>query len=155
MEFSDTINLMNKITTKVEEVEKHLQFTIVLAMFFPVLVEALFSLGEYSVESVSRTTLGLGASISILIMSYILFEWRKNKLTNRVLKYLNWTFFATIICYACIFLLLSQISSTNTSTDNRFMYYVFKAALYGLLYIPFASFAILMFDFAIKKSETI
>ncbi len=146
---------MNKITTTVEEVEKRLQFAIVLAMFSPVLIEALFNLAEHNIVSTSRVVFGLGASIASLIISYVLFELRKNKLTDKVLTYLNWIFFITIICYACVFLLLSLMSDTSTTVGNRFTYYIFAAAFYGSSYIPFVNAVVLILDFFIKKSKTI
>lgn len=149
------MNNMNKITTKVEEVEKRLQFTIVLAMFFPVLLETFLNLGGTQTEILSRTMLAIsGVSIGSLVLNYVVFEWRKDKLADRVLDYLNWTFFTIIICYVCIFLSLSSISTAITIVESRFAYTVFSTAFRGALYIPMIILAILILDFFIKKSKT-
>lgn len=155
-EFSDTINLMNTITTKVEEVEKRLQFTIMLAMFSPVLLETFLNWSKVEAEVLSRAVLAsAGISIVGLVLNYLVFEWRKNKLTERVLDYLNWTFFATIICYACVFLSLSLMSIASTAVGSRFAHYMFMTTFSGSMRIPDVTLAILLIDFIIKKSKTI
>ena len=138
---------MKKRKSKIKDTEKRLQFTIVLGMFFPVLMQALFNLSEASQSETSGTILKAGLLVSFLIFNYLLFEWRKNSISVRYFDYLNWCYFSTITCYALIFLFLALTANGNIESINWFTWIFFPSILVGAMYIPLISIAFIVVEF--------
>ncbi|HMO77708.1 MAG TPA: hypothetical protein PKA42_02315 [Candidatus Paceibacterota bacterium] len=131
-------------TRNIEEVEKRLQFTIVLGMFFPVLLEALFNMNGSDTREISSTLLKAGLLITILITNYLIFEWTKNKLSKRQLDYLSWSFFSTIACYGSVFLFLGFVANGNINSINSVVDFIYGFVLAGSMYIPVVSIVIML-----------
>lgn len=133
------------MTTKVEEVEKRLQFAIIAGMFYPILLEALLNFAGAEVKELSKVILQSGLVIFFLIVNYLIFEWRKGKITTRFLDYLNWTFSTLISWYAFAFLLLSLIPN-ETMPVNPFTELMYGFAFLGVIGLPIVSIAIMVLE---------
>lgn len=128
---------MKSLAKNIEKVEKQLQFTIVVGMFFPLLLEQLLNLSGADVKEASNTILKYGNAVVFLIFDYLLFEWVKERMAERHLGYLSWTFLCTIACYACVFVALGNLAEKeNASALGEVIKFIFKLALMGMLYVP-------------------
>ncbi len=136
---------------KIEETEKRLQFTIVIGLFFPVILEALFGMSGHDQKEVSEIVLKAGLMIFILIMNYLLFEWRKHALTSRQLDYLNWVFFSTIACYALVVLFFGFIANGNITSINWLTWVYYPSILVGAMYIPVVSIGIMIIELTVSE----
>lgn len=125
-----------------------------LECFFPVLLEALFNLNGTDTKEISSTVLKAGLLICILIANYLVFEWRKNKLKERQLNYLNWIFLATIASYGCVFLFLAFVANGNISALHGFTEFFYGFMLIGSMYIPVISIAIVLLQFLGSEIKT-
>lgn len=143
-------NLKSK-QNKIEETEKRLQFIIVIGLFFPVILEALFNLNQSDPKEVAETTLKAGLMISILIGNYLLFEWRKHHLSSRQLDYLNWVFFVTIACYALVILFFGFVANGNVESHNWLTWIYYPSILVGAMYIPIVSIAIMLVELVVTE----
>jgi hypothetical protein len=121
---------------KVKEVGRHLQLTIVLSLFFPVSVQALFIVAGAEQTQASDTILQLGLLVFFLVFNYLLLAWRGAVLSVRSCTYLKWSYLLIIFCYALIFLLLSFTTSTPTDSVEWFAKTFYQLALWGVLVIP-------------------
>ncbi len=145
---------MKNETENVKKVENLLQFTTTLGMFFPVLLEAVSNLGNSDIKEAHSIVLKAGFLIFILIANYLFFEWRKNKLKDKALNYLSWTFYATIACYGLVFLFLSFIANGDITSASRVMEYAYGFVLIGSIYIPLVSIVIMVINIISEvKSE--
>lgn len=146
---------MIKKQNKIEETEKRLQFTIVIGLFFPVILEALFNLNQSDPKEVAETILKAGLMISILIANYLLFEWRKQQLGLRQLDYLNWVFFVTIACYALVILFFGFVANGNIESLNWLTWIYYPSILVGAMYIPVVSIAIMLVELIVTEYKKI
>lgn len=144
----DWRSTMKKEQNKIEETEKRLQFTIVIGLFFPVILEALFNMNGSDQKEVSEIVLKAGLMIFILIVNYLLFEWRKHSLTPRQLDYLNWVFFSTIACYALVVLFFGFVANGDITSINWLTWIYYPSILVGAMYIPVVSIGIMIMELA-------
>lgn len=138
---------------KIEGVEKKLHFTVMLGLFFPVLLEALFSFSGSSTVQASETILKSGIIIFFLITNYLLFEWQKTILSRRQLDYLDWVFISTIICFVFVVLFLGFVANKNITTLNWVSEFSYPFALIGFMYIPLVSIIIMIINFFSNSFE--
>jgi Kef-type K+ transport system membrane component KefB len=115
-------------------------------LFYPVLLEALFNLNGSEEKEIASTVLKSGLLIFFLILNYLLFEWRKNKLHARYFDYLKWSYFATISCYALVFLFFAFTANGNIESVNQFTAFLYGFTLVGSMYIPVVSVGLLIVD---------
>ncbi len=148
---AETVDQDMRKLNKIEETEKRLHFTIVIGLFFPVTLEALFSINGHEQEETSEIVLKAGLMIFILILNYLLFEWRKHSLPPRQLDYLNWVFFSTIACYALVVLFFGFIANGNVTTINWLTWIYYPSILVGAMYIPVVSIGIMILGFAVSE----
>ena len=142
---------MTERTIKINEVEKRLQFTIVLGLFFPVKLQALFSLSGTAEHETASTVLKVGLLISVLIANYLAFEWRKHSISTSWLKYLDWCYLSTITCYGLIFLFLAFTANENIDSVYWLLEIVYSSILVGAMYIPLVSLGVIIIEFFISK----
>lgn len=142
---------MKKEQNKIEETEKRLQFTIVIGLFFPVILEALFNMNGSDSKDVSETILKAGIMVFILIMNYLFFEWRKYHLSSRQLDYLNWVFFTTITCYALVILFFGFVANGDITSINWLTWIYYPSILVGAMYIPVVSIGIMIIELVVTE----
>jgi len=140
---------MTKIEKKIEGTEKRLQFMVMVGLFFPVLIEALFSFSGSTPQQVGEIVLKSGLIIFFVVLNYLLFEWQKSKLSSRQLDYLNWVFISTIICFVSIVLFFGLVANENIKEINWVAGYIYPFMFAGFMYIPVVSLLIMFVNFCI------
>lgn len=151
--FPYKIYTMKNKTEKVRQVEKLLEFTIVIGMFYPVLMEALFGFGEREVKDISHLILNLGAFVFMLILNYLVFFMTKHKLGERSLRYLVWIYFSAILCVALVFLLLSLVDENITGLIGTLLYHALAIVFNASLYLPLVGFLVIIFTPFLQSSR--
>ena len=130
---------------KLKSLENKIQFCVVLSMFLPVLLEALFDISK-SGEG-SGVIMKYGIIVFFLILNYLLFEWRKERLTLRQLDYINWVFVSMTLCFAVVILFFALLANDNLKSLTLVSYLSFPAALTGIMYLPLVSIGVILFTF--------
>ncbi len=130
----------------IEDVDKKLQFTLVLALFFPVLLEALFDLSGANHTEASNIILKWSLVIFLLILNYLIFESKKAELSIKSLKYLGWVFVSNTLCYALVILSFGISTTYVAQTDNQILVFMYSFALYGIMTSPVIALFIMLLD---------
>lgn len=124
------------LNEKMEEVEKKLQFVVMLALFFPVVIEALFRFAEVNQKDISASVLQLGMTIFFAVTSYLVFEWQKQSLSSRQLDYLSWVSVSTAVCFSFVVLFLATFTTESNQWLTSIGVFTYPFLFGGFVYLP-------------------
>ncbi len=130
----------------IEDVDKKMQFTAGLALFFPVLLESLFKFAKANDSEYNKVLLQWSFIIFILILTYLFFEFRKEKLSTKSLKALGWTLMFNISCYALVILFFGISTKEYVGTFSQILVFLYPVSLYGIMGSPILAIFIILFD---------
>lgn len=119
--------------TETEKIKSRFQFLATVALFFPLILEAL--LQKANPETISSgVNLLWGAVICMLIAIYILLECVKTWVSPLIYKSINILIFINLAVYAAILLLLARLEAVNLLPG--FLLHVFALLMNSVFYIP-------------------
>lgn len=125
-----------------EKLEKRLQFVITIALFFTVILDAIFKLAPNNFNS-NQIVLLWGASVAALLVDYIVLELAENKLKPWVYKYTNRLLLADVAMFVVLLVVNAAVSVGTAPLFYKLPYIV---SLYGVLLIPMVILAIFISD---------
>lgn len=134
---------------KIEDASKRLYFVITLILFFPILLQAIFGLPNSGENNVNEVILKSGISLSFLIICYIIFEIRKNKISSIALKFLNATYLLIVACFASLLIFFAYVTNEDSIPQNWILENIFLLSLWGFMWLPVVSVIIVIIDFFI------
>jgi hypothetical protein len=111
-------------------VDKRFQFVMILIVFLPIALQALFGLSNPPSDQYNKLILGYGLAIFLFALSYIFIELLKEKVAILALKLTNWILLISVMLTAVIFYLLSMLSQDKLPT-----YLTYYPNLIGCVYI--------------------
>lgn len=121
----------------VKNIESKLQFAVALSLFFPVVLEALFTLADADSVEMSTNILRFCFAVFLLIINWLLFDWRKNKLPLSILSFFSWTGILVIICFATLFLFFGFVANGSVTNFDSLYRSLYIIALTGIIVLPF------------------
>ncbi len=144
------------VKEKIKSVEKKIQLVVMLAVFFPVVIEAIFSFAGTEPKETSGIILQSGMIIFFAVTNYLVFEWQKYKLSSRQLDYLTWILVSTIICFTYVVFFLALATDENNQWIGSISAYLYPFLLGGFAYLPAVSLLIIVMNwlFMISSAET-
>lgn len=130
----------------IEKIKSRLQFAIMLALFFPVTLQAVFALGQ-KVEEGNKLIIGWGIVIVPLILSYLWLELGGETISAWARNWINIIFLANIfsfvpVMYTTAVLLYRPIPIVWS--------YPFQAGFIAMLLLPAVALVILFIDYAVQ-----
>lgn len=132
-----------------ETIRRRLEFVLVLTLFFPVIVDALF---KDNTQESGDVTLRLGLAVSCLILSFLILELYMNgvhKLTETILK---WTLLLEIFSFVPVLFLLSIYQGETILQPVIFFY---QTSLIGIYLLPFLVLLILIVQLVFSLDKVI
>jgi hypothetical protein len=120
-----------------ETLRTRLQFSVVLALFFPVLFQAM-----YGAES-SKIILSWSLVVALLTFSYLLVEVMRDKILNTIVRYTNIFLLLQIFSYVVVLYILALLQNQNISYAE---FFTFGVGFMGLLLFPVIILLPLLFN---------
>lgn len=132
------------MTSNIEHIKSRLQFAIMLALFFPVTLQAVFALGQ-KVEEGNKIIIGWALVIVPLIISYLWLELGGETISSWARRWINIIFLTNIfsfvpVMYTTAVLLYRPIPIMWS--------YPFQAGFVAMLLLPVVAVVILVIDYA-------
>ena len=129
-----------------------LQFTITLALFFPVILDSLLGFGSEPVAS-KEMILKWGVVIAALIFDYLIIEIKDWKVNEKLVTSLNRLLLMEILMFAVIcFVFASLFQNGNIPT---FYDWSLRVSLVGVIAIPLIIFIILAGNIVFRMYKSI
>ena len=116
------------------------QFLATVALFFPVILDALHLDADSGFQKVH---LVWSIMIAILIVNYILLELLGLRINRKVLRAINWCILAALGAYAIFLFLTGELAGRGYLP--HFFEYIFRLATFGIDWLPFAIFGLLLY----------
>ena len=120
-----------------ETIRRRLEFALIMTLFFPVIVDALF---KDNTQESGDVTLRLGLAIACLVLSFFILELYKNGVNRWVEKSLNGFLLLEIIAFVPVLFLLSMYQGEVIKYPVILLY---QASLIGIYILPI--FVLFMF----------
>ncbi len=125
------------------ETKGRFQFVIGIALFFPVVLDAIGKAGQMSEIASSEMTLKYAGTASMLLFAYLLLEILGDKIWTLLPKILNCMLMAEIGLFALTFSLVASMTGKTTEMFSSWDMWIYKADLFMLMIIPVVSFIML------------
>jgi hypothetical protein len=128
-----------------EIVEKRFQMVMVLILFLPVTLEAVFSLSN-DPDEFSKFLLKYGVAIFSFLLCYMFIESRKNKVEDRILLWIKYLLWIAIGSIGYIFYFIASIAQQEVITVGfklKIGMGLYVVSLWTLILVPV--FIILIF----------
>lgn len=132
---------MNELDQMITKVRNRLQFVMVLALFYPVMLDAFYRSMEQEFAG-SFTLLKWGAVIATITLNYIFFEIIAAQLSQRSLKFIDFLMLLEIGAFVPVFIVFGMIQTGAVSTLWFFSYvlgYVFSLVIPMLVFVFLSS----------------
>ena len=127
----------------VQRLKARMQFSIVLASFFPVLLQAIFFESD---AAANRIILLWGFVVAILITSYMLVEISRGVIQSRILRYTNFMVLLNTASYIPVMVVAALVQG---ETFSRLLESLFQLSLLGVLVIPVIIATLMMCNFVL------
>jgi hypothetical protein len=129
-----------------DKLKQRFLFLVTISVFFPILLDALFS--QANSTDIYKVTIHFGALIAILIFDYIFLELL-DKWSHLILKKLvNISVFVNLGAYAILFLIFNELQAREHLPN--FISVIFIFLVNCLLYIPLIIFFLLFLNLVLK-----
>lgn len=125
----------------IQDTESRLNVLITIVLFFPVILQALFSSSGSDLIKINELILKWGLLIFLAIVNYLVFQWNKKKSSERILEYFNYVIYANLICYAFLILILAFVANGYVSLITIVLYTV---SLCGIMSLPVIGILVLL-----------
>lgn len=142
----------SSLAKAVRELRSRLQFVIVLALFFPVVLESMYKAA--GTDNVSATIiLQWGLLVAFLILSYLLLETIKERLQIKFVKLLD----RLLLVQIAVFIPVLYVFAEGATKDHVSLLHIvpFTMAMHGMLWIPVILFLMLFLYWIATVGEEI
>lgn len=126
-----------------EKLEKRLQFVITIALFFTVILDAMFKLAPNKFDS-NQIILMWGSSIAVLLIDYIFLEIVGNKFKDWVYKYTNLLLLVDVGMFAVLLVINAAVS--NGENISSLYSAPYGISIFGVVIVPLAILIIFIAD---------
>ncbi len=93
----------------IESLRGKFQFLAVITLFFPVTLQAVFSIFEEAVKA-NTQIMSWGVLVAVLVLDYLLIEYLKDKMLVSVARYTEMLITLTIFCYVPVFVVFAMVN---------------------------------------------
>ncbi len=133
--------MVENLKNLIREIEEKLEFVITLSVFFPSLLYNLFKLANKTEQKSNDIVVSWSVVVSIYLLNYIVFQFIKNKVPEKLLKIFKIILLIGISSYIIPILYIAIYKNNPIHGLTAFL---FKASIWGLPAIPTLLFAILL-----------
>lgn len=123
-----------------EDLKARLQFVLLLVLFFPTVLQALYQTGGTG-QDASKVILQWGMVVMVFTLFYLFLEAVKDKLSSKMMKILDWILLADIVCFIPVLFVFAE--GTQVSWIPVLHAIPFGIGTIGILLIPLALFLLI------------
>lgn len=120
----------------ITSLKSRLQFVIVIVMFFPVMLDALYGVTNTDNATSSQLLLGYSVLVFAVLASYILLETMGEKIAMMHAKIINRLLLCEVGLFALVFYFLASSTSDAVTSTTGWMLCVYSVAFGGALLLP-------------------
>ncbi|MCD5381734.1 MAG: hypothetical protein LR017_00275 [Candidatus Pacebacteria bacterium] len=131
-------------TQRIEKLKSRMQFSVVLASFFPVLLQAIFFGSD---ATANRIILLWGFVVAVLITSYMLIEISRGVIHAKILSYTNAMVLLNTASYIPVMIIAALVQGSEVSFVLEAL---FQLSMLGVLVIPVAITTLLVCNVILK-----
>lgn len=135
-------------TERIKQLSDRIQFLGVITLFFPTLLQSLFKFLGNSDKEADKILVQWSLVVFLFLMNYLLFDARKDKLTPRMIDYLNWSIFFNIASFAFLILFFGFMTNETFQISSVYLFF-YSFALVSLIASPVITGLVFLSTFAI------
>ena len=122
----------NNYQNIISEIESRLQFITTIAIFFPAMVYYFFNAMKDSKYDSTEVTLGYTILVGAYLLDYVIFEIKKNKLSEKYLRYIN----RSLLFGIAFFIVPIIVMASKIYELSPILGFVLPLSLLGVLITP-------------------